>query len=125
MGYEVVEGPMDKKLSEWTLKELQTYCQKIDCDQCIFSSKHPKVSMYPISGNPTTWDLNDRSDFTEKDIEDAKAILRILPNANVIERMDNGLLYCYDKEMGQTILHTGLFPFLQSGQAISLSKIIE
>lgn len=61
--------------------------------------------------------------FTEEEVADAKAILRILPHVDTVGRMENGLLYCYDREMEQVNICGGLFPTLRPGQAVRLEDI--
>lgn len=67
----------------------------------------------------------DKSRLTENEMEDAKAILRILPHVDTIERMKNGLLFCSDMETGQIIINGNLFPSIRPRWAVTLTDIIK
>ena len=44
---------MNKPLSEWTLGEVQKYCEHVGCTSCKIGNGH-----CPINGSPDIWDLS-------------------------------------------------------------------
>lgn len=81
------EANMDKPLKDWTLGEVNEMCKKrYSCRECIFQNKHDKECK--IRTYPTNWDLSDKPRFTEQEVERAKAIKVLWPDAEGIRKME-------------------------------------
>ena len=103
MGYEVVEddmpetakhkeeAKMDKPLKDWTLGEAKEYCTSRNgncADDCIFSKKGIGM-VCGIAPKPVWWTLPEKPRFTEQEVERAKAIQVMWPEAKEV-RVRNG-----------------------------------
>ena len=109
MGYEVVEdycdqsqksrnsvakkeeASMDKPLKDWTLGEAKEYCTSRNgncADDCIFS-KEGIGMVCGIAPKPVWWTLPEKPRFTEQEVERAKAIQVMWPEAKEV-RVRNG-----------------------------------
>lgn len=136
MGYEVVEdvpdiyvgekeASMDKRkpLKDWTLEEVQNICAATgsDCKGCPFVG--PGICR--VNSIPGIWDLSERPRFTEAEVADARAILRIEHSAwtTLVRKMDNAL-WLNDGEGGWHELRPGAFPSILPGQSVKLSDIV-
>ena len=60
----------DKPLKAWTLWEVQEYCRKTECEDCIFDTDAPEVSRCPMAGNPSAWSFIRNPRFTQQEMED-------------------------------------------------------
>ena len=60
----------DKPLKDWTLGEVQEYCRKTECEDCIFDTDAPEVSRCPMAGNPSAWIFIRNPRFTQQEMED-------------------------------------------------------
>ena len=60
----------DKPLKDWTLGEVQEYCRKTECEDCIFDTDAPEVSRCPMAGNPSAWSFIRNPRFTQQEMED-------------------------------------------------------
>ena len=115
------EANMDKPLKDWTLGEVNEMCKKRDCcRKCIFQNKHDKDCK--IRTHPTNWDLSEKPRFTDQEVERAKAIKVLWPDAEGIRKMEM---------MGPVhIVGTAVwvghdnFPSLESERTIKLHEII-
>ena len=103
MGYEVVEDDcveprkhkeeanMDKPLKDWTLGEAKEYCTSRNgncADDCIFSKKGIGM-VCGIAPKPVWWTLPEKPRFTQQEVERAKAIQVMWPEAKEV-RVRNG-----------------------------------
>lgn len=75
-----------KPFKDWTLGELKDYCVsnagKLACQngECPFQKICDKITDCDRDELvPGDWDLSDKPRFTEQDISDAKALLRVFP----------------------------------------------
>ena len=73
---------MDKPLKDWTMGEVEKLCSDLgkDCDGCPFSAP----DYCKVNGQPRDWDLRDKPRFTEQEVERARTIKVICPDADRI-----------------------------------------
>lgn len=117
------EANMDKPLKDWTLGEVQEYCRKTDCEDCIFDTDAPEVSRCPMAGNPSAWSFIRKPRFTQQEVEDAKAIKRVLKATGIRRnRYDN--IYATGELIVDTLLDSEAFPSLQPDTAVTIDEII-
>lgn len=142
MGYEVVEDDcdqsqisrnsvakkeeanMDKPLKDWTLGEAKEYCTSRNgncADDCIFSKKGIGM-VCGIAPKPVWWTLPEKPRFTQQEVERAKAIKVLWPDAKGIRKTEM---------MGPVhIVGTAVwvghdnFPSLEPERTIKLDEII-
>lgn len=85
------EANMDKPLKDWTLVEAKEYCTSRNgncADDCIFSKKGIGM-VCGIAPKPVWWTLPEKPRFTEQEVERAKAIQVMWPDAKEV-RVRNG-----------------------------------
>ena len=85
------EADMDKPLNDWTLGEAKEYCTSRNgncADDCIFSKKGIGM-VCGIAPKPVWWTLPEKPRFTEQEVERAKAIQVMWPEAKEV-RVRNG-----------------------------------
>ena len=115
---------MDKPLKDWTLGEAKEYCTSRNgncADDCIFSKKGIGM-VCGIAPKPVWWTLPEKPRFTEQEVERAKAIKVLWPDAEGIRKMEM---------MGPVhIVGTAVwvghdnFPSLEPERTIKLDEII-
>lgn len=118
------EANMDKPLKDWTLWEAKEYCTSRNgncADDCIFSKKGIGM-VCGIAPKPVWWTLPEKPRFTEQEVERAKAIKVLWPDAKGIRKMEM---------MGPVhIVGTAVwvghdnFPSLEPERTIKLDEII-
>ena len=118
------EANMDKPLKDWTLGEAKEYCTSRNgncADDCIFSKKGIGM-VCGIAPKPVWWTLPEKPRFTEQEVERAKAIKVLWPDAEGIRKMEM---------MGPVhIVGTAVwvghdnFPSLEPERTIKLDEII-
>lgn len=119
------EANMDKQkpLKDWTMEEVQNICAASgsDCEGCPFA----ETGICRVDGIPENWDLSEKPRFTEAEVADARAILRIehLAWTTLVRKMDNAL-WLNDGEGGWHELRPGAFPSILPGQSVKLSDIV-
>ena len=138
MGYEVLEDDcveprkykeeanMEKPLKDWTLGELKEWCyqyRKAHTDK-------PCEQTCPIYQRwiccrewVHEWDLEEKPRWTEQEVERAKAIKLIYPNAEKLELIPCAIRV-YTDIGAIAYLHTDLFPSMKNGQISTLDEII-
>ena len=112
------EANMDKPLNDWTLGELKEYCYKAPHD-CIGCKVKQGKNNCPFDGEPAKWDLDEKPRFTEQEVEDAKAIRRMLRDDGKLTRSIYGIL-----TYGLVSLKKDAFPSIHPGQSYTLDEII-
>ena len=138
MGYEVVEDEqfrevtkmmkeanMDKPLKDWTLGEVKIYCEKTEaCKGCPCSNEDGTCKINRVT--PCNWDLSERTRWTEQEVESAKIISVLFPEATHIERLRGSkVLGITGAEDGWIAdIESSLFPEIKSGQSVTLDEII-
>lgn len=117
-----------KPLGEWTLAELKEYCwtrgdecEEGDCAcvNCPFGGDYCKVGVPPHE-----WDLSEQPRWAEQEIEDAKFIMRLLPNCTHILRDNIDTSAIILRGTG-IIINTDIFPSLKPGEKVALREIAE
>ena len=118
------EANMDKPLKDWTLGEAKEYCTSRNgncADDCIFSKKGIGM-VCGIAPKPVWWTLPEKPRFTQQEVERAKAIKVLWPDAEGIRKTEM---------MGPVhIVGTAVwvghdnFPSLEPERTIKLDEII-
>lgn len=123
------EANMDKPLKDWTFSEVQKYCKKQRntpelCSACKIKKSCDKyLGGKGESASPKYWDLSEPSRWTEQEVERAKAIKLIYPNAEKLELIPCAIRV-YTDIGAIAYLHTDLFPSMKNGQISTLDEII-
>ena len=132
------EANMDKPLKDWTFSEVQEYCKKQRntserCSSCKIKKFCDKyLGKKGESASPKYWDLSEPSRWTEQEVEDAKAIKRILgADWKSIERDENGFTVLRNFNTGddeifcQSLkIEDHAFPSINPGKPYTLDEII-
>ena len=112
------EANMDKPLKDWTLGEVKAYCTGRDCyKDCELAQSPGKCKILDVT--PSEWDLDEKPRFTGQEVEDAKAIRRMLRDDGKLTRSIYGIL-----TYGLVSLKKDAFPSIQPGQSYTLDEII-
>lgn len=115
---------MDKPLKDWTLGELSEYCKchTLENGNCMNCELQTGTGCCQFECAPADWDLKDNPCFTEQEVERAKAIKVLWPDAKGIRKMEM---------MGPVhIVGTAVwvghdnFPSLEPERTIKLDEII-
>lgn len=118
----VKEANMDKPLKDWTLGEVKAYCTGRDCyKDCELAQSPGKCKILDVT--PSEWDLDEKPRFTEQEVERAKAIKVIYPDAECLEECDPNIRVFNGKFVIAT-LDTALFPSLRPNETVTLDDII-
>ena len=123
------EANMDKPLKDWTFSEVQEYCKKQRntserCSSCKIKKFCDKyLGKKGESASPKYWDLSEPSRWTEQEVERAKAIKLIYPNAEKLELIPC-VIRVYTDIGAIAYLHADLFPSMKNGQISTLDEII-
>ena len=114
------EANMDKPLKDWTLEETKQYCTGRDCEHCRFMDG-PKCKLH----RPEDWDLSEKPRWTEQEVEDARAVKRLL-EADLVSRAayGNGLVAIKSDWSVSIVLSRDCFPSLRPGETVTLDDII-
>ena len=127
--YTMKEANMDKLLKDWTFSEVQEYCKKQRntserCSSCKIKKFCDKyLGKKGESASPKYWDLSEPSRWTEQEVERAKAIKLIYPNAEKLELIPC-VIRVYTDIGAIAYLHADLFPSMKNGQISTLDEII-
>ena len=119
------EANMDKPLKDWTLGEVKIYCEKTEaCKGCPCSNEDGTCKINRVT--PCNWDLSERTRWTEQEVESAKIISVLFPEATHIERLRGSkVLGITGAEDGWIAdIESSLFPEIKSGQSVTLDEII-
>ena len=120
---------MDKPLKDWTFSEVQEYCKKQRntserCSSCKIKKFCDKyLGKKGESASPKYWDLSEPSRWTEQEVERAKAIKLIYPNAEKLELIPC-VIRVYTDIGAIAYLHADLFPSMKNGQISTVDEII-
>lgn len=123
------EEKVDKLLEDWTFSEVQEYCKKQRntserCSACKIKKFCDKyLGKKGESASPKYWDLSEPPRWTEQEVERAKAIKLIYPNAEKLELIPCAIRV-YTDIGAIAYLHTDLFPSMKNGQISTLDEII-
>ena len=127
--YTKEETNMDKLLKDWTLGEVKEYCASRNgncADDCIFSKKGIGM-VCEVAPKPAWWALADKPRWTEQEVEDAKAIRRIMSEYTDIARGEGRCgtrLFLTSEDVENYTLDPELFPSLRPGETVTLDEII-
>lgn len=120
------EANMGKPLKEWTLGELKEWCYQYRKSH----TNKPCEQTCPIYQRwiccrewVHEWDLEEKPRWTEQEVERAKAIKLIYPNAEKLELIPC-VIRVYTDIGAIAYLHTDLFPSMKNGQISTLDEII-
>ena len=119
------EANVDKPLKDWTLGEVKIYCEKTEaCKGCPCSNEDGTCKINRVT--PCNWDLSERTRWTEQEVESAKIISVLFPEATHIERLRGSkVLGITGAEDGWIAdIESSLFPEIKSGQSVTLDEII-
>ncbi len=117
---------LDKPLGEWTLQELQQWCDSdcSDCADCPFENKN-SIKCSLVQSIPSLWKLQSKPRWTKQDIEDAKAIKRLFPDVHSVTKNANilGQVFCPTEIIfGSTF--SNAFPGLKAEETVKISDIL-
>lgn len=115
---------MDKPLKDWTLGEVKEYCNpRGRCSGCaLFNRSQGRCRFYD---GPYHWDLTDRPNFTEQEVEATKAIRILFPCAtHLIQFQPNEPVSVKAGDAFVVNLNSVLFPNIQPGKPYTLDEII-
>lgn len=132
MGYEVVEeANMDKPLKDWTLGELSDYCKKVvDPDGNCFNCEAKKyIGLCPFEETaPCDWDFEVKPRFTEQEVERARTIKVICPDADRIRcRISENkgrVQHVCEGNITMFTIWFDAFPSIQTDEYAKLDEII-
>lgn len=119
---------MDKPLKEWTLGELKEWCYQYKKSH----TNKPCEQTCPIYQRAICcrewvheWDLEEKPRWTEQEVELAKAVKKLFPEASDLARMNVCALALSNDHGGHiTNINSGLFPSLRPGETVTLGEII-
>lgn len=117
------EKKADKPLKDWTLGDVKMECASHDdCEGCHFHGSAFCDQRGVLC--PDEWDLSEKPRWTQQEVERAKAIKMIYPNAYRLKNSDV-FVQVWGKE-GILLAHAevDLFPSLRPGQPVELDEII-
>ena len=119
------EANMGKPLKEWTLGELKEWCYQYRKSH----TNKPCEQTCPIYQRGICcrewvheWDLEEKPRWTEQEVERAKAIKVIYPDAETLEECGPVVQVRCGKFVIAT-LDTALFPSLRPGESVKLDEI--
>ena len=118
---------MDKPLKDWTLGELKEWCyqyRKAHTDK-------PCEQTCPIYQRGICccewvheWDLDEKPSFTEQEVERAKAIRLLFPDAVAVERLGNIIIAERVDRSAACVISADLMPIIQNRDFYTLDEII-
>ena len=121
------EANMDKPLKDWTLEECKAYCSEKHGAACFNDDEINDCVLEKCGlccSEPKDMDLLGKPHFTQQEVERAKAIKAIWPNAERIEH-PNTSLYVYSGVNFLTKIPESTFPSIQQGQTCNIEDIID
>ena len=127
--YAKEEANMDKPLKDWTLGELKEWCYQY---RKAHTNK-PCEQTCPIYQRGICccewvheWDLSEQPRFTQQEVESAKIISVLFPEATHIERLrgSNALIIIGADNGWIANIENSLFQEIKSGQSVTLDEII-
>lgn len=127
------ETNMDKPkpLSDWTLGEVKEHCkeQRDTPARCTGCKMQKYCDQYfgrqGDAAAPKYWDLTEPPRWTEQEVEDARAVKRLLEADSVTRAAyGNGLVAIKSDWSVSIVLSRDCFPSLRPGEIITLDEII-
>lgn len=118
----IEEANMGKPLKDWTLREVKIECASHDdCEGCHFH--HSAFCDQRGALCPDEWDLSEKPRWTEQEVERAKAIRLLYPEADSLNECDPYIKVLSNKFVIAT-LDTALFHSLHVCENVKLGEII-
>lgn len=120
-------------LSKWTIEQVMEECRNhggpdddsYDCHGCTFLKKITEsYSVCRLFGLPEKWDFNKMTVFTDQEIEDAKAVIRVCDNVKYVKRSEAGKIIYIPVIGGSVNGDSALFPTILNGQMFDLRAIV-
>ena len=125
------EANMDKPLRDWTLGELSDYCKKVvDPDGNCFNCEAKKyIGLCPFEETaPCDWDFEVKPRFTEQEVERARTIKVICPDADRIRcRISENkgrVQHVCEGNITMFTIWFDAFPSIQTDEYAKLDEII-
>ena len=124
------EAKMDKPLKDWTLGELSEYCKcrTSGNGNCMNCELQTGIGCCPFECAPADWDLKDNSRFTPQEVESAKAIKVMFPEAREIRTRNDGQGNKYYRVcVGPRVvceIFDNMFPTMERLKEYTLDEII-
>ena len=118
------EANMNKPLKDWTLGELKEWCyyyRKSRTEKACEEDCDIHRRGICLKGWVHDWDLEETPRFTQQEVERAKAIKVLWPDATAVKLEDYGKVRVLDVPMVLTVDH---FPSLRPGETVTLDEII-
>ena len=117
------EENMDKPLKDWTLWEVKAYCTGRDFyKECTLAESPGKCKILDVT--PSEWDLDEKPRFTEQEVEVAKAIKLLFPDAVKVCRLSGVIKAECENGSGECMIAAELLPSIQNHQSYTLDEII-
>ena len=118
---------MNKPLSEWTLGEIKQRCDSCCAipDDCVGCPARRANGDCAIGEPFGYWDLSEPPRWTEQDVEDAKALKRMIKNAHHVRRcVEEVSLRLYGKYDDYILTLNNCFAALPPQTEVTLDEII-
>lgn len=119
---------MSKPIKDYTLGEAKELCKEryenLSCLNCPLNG-FCKTN-YDDADVPAVWDLSEPPRWTQEEVERAKALKVIWPEAMTLNRGDLLIAVCPEQEGldDSALLFSNKFPSLKPGEIVMLEEII-
>jgi hypothetical protein len=123
------EKKVDKPLKDWTIGELLEHCKchTSENENCVNCDVKAKVGCCFFDCGPADLDLSDKPRWTEQEVERAKAIKEIFPNAYKLARNLSAItIYRVEDDIPFYLatIQAERFHSLRPGETVKLDEII-
>ncbi len=123
------EKKVDKPLKDWTIGELLEHCKchTSENENCVNCDVKAKVGCCFFDCDPADLDLSDKPRWTEQEVERAKAIKEIFPNAYKLARNLSAItIYRVEDDIPFYLatIQAERFHSLRPGETVTLDEII-
>lgn len=123
------EKKVDKPLKDWTIGELLEHCKchTSENENCVNCDVKAKVGCCFFDCDPADLDLSDKPRWTEQEVERAKAIKEIFPNAYKLARNLSAItIYRVEDDIPFYLatIQAERFHSLRPGETVKLDEII-
>ena len=112
---------MDKPLKDWTLGEVQEYCDEHECGFCELFQNRDCL----LNSSPNKWNLSKKPRWTQQEVSLATVLMEFRrTDTTTIGKQVNGPLWWRAQSGEHGILPNELFPSILPGQSYTLDEII-